>query len=329
MKKDFQLSKVGIICDISGKDDEGMKKVARNLAVVINAYPDYTVDTISTWDCLKLSSDYDIFHFIGGPTYKTIVVSFVCRLLNSKLKTFLTFTNPFLGRFSLKLMSFFRPTLCLVSSKKWFYILKDLDVPVTIFNVSGVNTKKFLPVKEEKKRGLRKKLNLPDDSLVVLHVGHLKRDRNLSALLTLQKDPDVQIVIVGSTTTNQSIEEVKILDDAGCIVVTDYIPCIEEFYQSADCYIFPTINERAAIQIPLSILEALAVGIPVITTEFGGLKDVLGNYGGKIRYFHKNEFGILNKLIKKHVQGEKYSLDEAASIEWDHIASQLVALYEK
>ena len=329
MKKDFQLSKVGIICDISGKDDEGMKKVARNLAVVINAYPDYAVDTISTWDCLKLTSDYDIFHFIGGPTYKTIVVSFVCRLLNSKLKTFLTFTNPFLGRLSLKLLSFFRPTLCLVSSKKWFYILKDLDVPVTILNVSGVNTKKFLPVKEEKKRGLRKKLNLPDDSLVVLHVGHLKRDRNLSALLTLQKDPDVQIVIVGSTTTNQSIEEVKILDDAGCIVVTDYIPCIEEFYQSADCYIFPTISERAAIQIPLSILEALAVGIPVITTEFGGLKDVLGNYGGKIRYFHKNEFGILNKLIKKHVQGEKYSLDEAASIEWDHIASQLVALYEK
>ena len=47
------------------------------------------------------------------------------------------------------------------------------------------------------------------------------------------------------------------LKGAGIIVVTEYLPSIEEYFHAADCYVFPTINQRAAIQVPLGVLEAL------------------------------------------------------------------------
>ena len=323
------MIKIAIVCDTSGKDDEGMKKVARNLAVRINNFSDFSVTTIDTSDCLKLYSKFDVFHFIGGPSVKTIIVAFICRCFNGRLKTYLTFTNPFLGRSALFLLGIFKPTLCLVSSKMWLDTLCKSGVRTVMFNVSGVDTEKFSPVNLDKKESLRGKLNLPHDKKIVLHVGHLKGDRNLRALLPLQEDPDIQIVIVGSTTTKQSSEESVTLREAGCIVVSDYIPAIEEYYQASDCYIFPTLNPRAAIQIPLSILEALAAGIPAVTTDFGGLKDTFGDFSGALYYFKPDEFGILNILVKNHLQVEVGREISSNSIDWKYIASGLASIYEE
>lgn len=320
---------VAIICDTSGKDDEGMKKVARSLAAIVNNFHGFTVTTIDTRDCVKLCSKFDYFHFIGGPSVKTVVIAFVCSCLNRRLKTLLTFTNPFLGRIALLLLGILKPTLCLVTSKTWLDALHKSGIRTIMFNVSGVDTKKFSPVTSQQKEFLRRKLDLPYDKLIVLHVGHLKEDRNLRAILSLQKDPGIQLVIVGSTTTKQSNEERSALQNAGCIVVSDYVPAIEEYYQASDCYVFPTLDPRAAIQIPLSILEALAAGIPAVTTDFGGLRDTFGNFSGALYYFNPDEFGILNIIVKSHLQVQVSQAKIADAIDWQNIASGLVSIYEE
>jgi len=50
-----------------------------------------------------------------------------------------------------------------------------------------------------------------------------------------------------------------------------YIKKIEEIYQLSDCYIFPITFEGGGISILLSVLEAMACNLPVVTTKFGGL----------------------------------------------------------
>ena len=50
-----------------------------------------------------------------------------------------------------------------------------------------------------------------------------------------------------------------------------YQPCIEELYQLADCYVFPT-TPGDSISMPLSVLEAMACNLPIITTRFAGLE---------------------------------------------------------
>ena len=323
------MIRVAIICDTSGNDDEGMKKVARKLASAIDAHAHYRVSTISVLDSVRRCSEFDIFHFIGGPSYKTILAAYICKLVNRKSKTYLTFTNPFLSNLSIRILSWLQPTLCLVTSSSWFSTLHNLGVRARMFNVSGVDITKFSPVAESHKVGLRVKLNLPLDKLVVLHVGHLKQDRNLRVLLGVQEDPDFQVVVVGSTTTKQSADEIRPLLNAGCLVVQDYVPLIEEYYQAADCYIFPTVDPRAAIQIPLSILEALAVGIPVFSTNFGGLEDTVGNCGGAIHYVENGQLGDLGRIVKRALDKHIHMPQELEGFDWNRVALALVDLYEE
>ena len=154
-------TRVAIICDPRGEDDEGMKKVARRLCSALGAFEKFDVSMISTGKCLLSASDFDLCHFIGGPTLKTVLVAYVCRRLNRALKTVLTFTNPVVGRISLSLLSYLKPDLCIVSSRKWQGILDAARVPVRMLNVSGVDVSKFSPVHAEAKRVLRAGLGWP------------------------------------------------------------------------------------------------------------------------------------------------------------------------
>ena len=64
------------------------------------------------------------------------------------------------------------------------------------------------------------------------------------------------------------------MQGAGVKVILDFVPRIAEVYQAADAYLFPGSLPYAAIDIPLSVLEAMAVNLPVVTTPFGGLPDI-------------------------------------------------------
>ncbi|MCP3669001.1 MAG: glycosyltransferase family 4 protein, partial [Gammaproteobacteria bacterium] len=48
---------------------------------------------------------------------------------------------------------------------------------------------------------------------------------------------------------------------------------IEEIYQLADIYCFTVTQADGAMELPLSVLEAMAAGLPVITTPFGRLPE--------------------------------------------------------
>ena len=63
------------------------------------------------------------------------------------------------------------------------------------------------------------------------------------------------------------------MEKEGLIVVHKYIPSIEEMYQLADWYVFPVLKNDAAIETPLSVLEAMSTNLPVLTTRFGSLPD--------------------------------------------------------
>ena len=50
-----------------------------------------------------------------------------------------------------------------------------------------------------------------------------------------------------------------------------YIPEVEDIYRLSDLYLFLAESDTAAIEVPLSVLEAMACNLPVICTPFGGL----------------------------------------------------------
>jgi len=136
----------------------------------------------------------------------------------------------------------------------------------------GVDSQTFRPPGSGEKRSLREKYGIPD-SKVILHVGHISPSRNLG-LLRRALAPGRHLVVVSSTTTRVHPEVVRELEGAPVTFLDQYIERIDEVYRLADCYVFPTFSDRGAIEIPLSVLEAMATNLPVVTSDFGGLGDL-------------------------------------------------------
>ncbi len=134
----------------------------------------------------------------------------------------------------------------------------------------AVNSDRFRP-SDDSRAVIRKELGLPNDKPIVLHVGHLRRSRGLEPLAELATGGAVNVVVIASM-VNEPDEGVEDrLRAATVLVKREFLPRIERWYQAADLYLFPVIDLQGSIEIPLSVLEAMACGVPVVTTPFGGL----------------------------------------------------------
>jgi len=61
------------------------------------------------------------------------------------------------------------------------------------------------------------------------------------------------------------------LEARDCTVIHRYLEAVEEIYQLADCYLFSTVDPSFCIEMPLSIMEAMACNLAVVTTPFGAV----------------------------------------------------------
>lgn len=154
------------------------------------------------------------------------------------------------------------------SAEKYF---RDMNIK-TYCCTNGVDCSIYKPIDKEQKDILRIKYNIPRDRKIVLHVGHVRKTRNIAILEKLQ-DNGLQVIVVGSTSMAYEEDLASDLKSKGVIIIGEFIPHIEELYQLSDLYIFPVELHYAAIEFPLSILEAMACELPILTTRFGALPD--------------------------------------------------------
>lgn len=158
----------------------------------------------------------------------------------------------------------------------------------------GVDIGRFSPADGDEKQRLRYRYGVTPDAWVLLHVGHIKEERGVEILQDLQGD-GVQVILVGSTSTIQNDTLAKRLQDAGILIIREYVSRIEEIYRLADCYLFLTTDDRSAIEVPLSVLEAMACNLPVITTRYGGLPALFSEGEG---LFYLDDCGQLESKLR-------------------------------
>jgi glycosyltransferase involved in cell wall biosynthesis len=143
------------------------------------------------------------------------------------------------------------------------------------FMPSGVDLERFVPLAPAEREAARRELGVAPAERLVLHVGHLNRMRlDAGELCRIAAGPGTKLAVVGSTDTPQDTELVSALRARGVRVIGEYVPRIERLIGAADVYLFPTRATRSSIGVPLSVLEALACGIPVVSTPFEGLPDL-------------------------------------------------------
>ncbi len=158
-------------------------------------------------------------------------------------------------------------------------IIKHYAVPeeriAIIYN--GVDLKRFSPENKYKWReGVRNSLNISEGSKLLLFVGSGFERKGLKTLINaipFVKDDNIKVLIIGKG----DIEKYRALAER--LGVPDKITFlgtqkeIERFYAASDLFVLPTLYD------PFSnaTLEAMASGIPVITTKNNGVAELIEN----------------------------------------------------
>lgn len=137
---------------------------------------------------------------------------------------------------------------------------------------SGVDVDKYRPLTPGQKKMLRAKYDIPESVFLLSHVGHLRRSRNTDLLAQACRLPDTRVLMIASSHADPDPTLRTALRKAGVDVRDEYFGDLEEIYQMSDAYLFPVMNARGAIGMPLSVIEALACDTPVISSPFGELE---------------------------------------------------------
>jgi glycosyltransferase involved in cell wall biosynthesis len=221
---------------------------------------------------------------------------------------------------------FLKPTLFLTQSKETEQLLTKWGAAVE-YLPNGIDLYKFDQIDFTQKQKLRIKYGFDQNKYILLHVGHINEGRNLSIFTKLQSQENIQTIIVGSGNSfNFDDSAYNNLIESGCIVMRDYFEDIEEIYQLSDCYIFPTTCQEYCIESPLSILEAMACNLPVISTKFGALERLFSEGDGLLFVNSPDDFV---KLIPKIFNGNNMikTRDKVSQFSWNNVFTLLDEIY--
>lgn len=191
----------------------------------------------------------------------------------------------------------------------------------------GVDTSRFRPADALERAEIRRSLGLPASAWIVLHVGHLKRGRGVMSLAAVQAIEGVQAVLVASSSTEQDRELRGRLRAAGVRVVDRFTEGVEEYYRAADSYLFPTRSSLDSIELPHSVLEAMACNLPVVATRFGGLPGLLDGCGREVRWAASvEEMPGLVAALKAERPGVGLR-DRVEGLTWDAMAARILEAF--
>ncbi len=222
------------------------------------------------------------------------------------------------------LKNILRPDLVLVLGKSDERFLSKKRIRVSALP-PAVDKDKFHQISEQEKEQIRLKYGIPVDKTIVLHVGHIKVDRNIECLIEIQKIENMQVIIVGSTSIviEQSIKG-KLIDE-GVQIIDEVVDDISTIYKMSDLYVFPVLSNREAIDMPLSVLEAMSCNLPVITTRFGALVDYFEEDNG-LKYFTNND--ELVEIVKSMQFDNVNNSKKIEQFTWSKFADTVISACE-
>lgn len=215
-------------------------------------------------------------------------------------------------------------------------IYKNVEVMKNCINVENFNKK----LKYDDFKKVREKYNISENDIVLIFSGRVTKQKGIIELLKAMKDikeHNVKLLIVGSfffgtkVKNNFEIEiEEMIKQCNNKVITTGYIPYdeISKLYAISDIAVLPSICEDAA---PLTIIEAMASGLPIITTNSGGIPEYAQNGCACILYRNnelvKNLTNTIEKLVKdkeKIQTMSKISLRNSKELNLDNFYKNLM-----
>ncbi len=260
--------------------------------------------------------------------------------LNANEKFLVSF-NCFLRFFEEGMLSRARKIIAVSHFTKW-ELTNYYKIPAHKIRVihNGVDIKKFRPAQD--KRRVKAELGFNPDDLAIVSVGRLYARKGLFTLIesmpsVIKRFPNAKFIISGK---GQSDEMHKLnahaekLGVKNNIIFTGYYPDkkLPKLYQAADVFAFSTFYEHH----PFAVLEALATGLPVVTTTVGGIPETIdsGKNGFLAAPFHPRQFSEKILYLLEHPSfgaemGAKARQTVEEQLDWRIVVKDAMKVYDE
>ncbi len=206
--------------------------------------------------------------------------------------------------------------------KKW-----GISAEKLVFIPNGVDIKRFSPGKSNIKKKFEKQK-------IIVYFGRLHYQKNVDLLiksfkLIKEKIDNVKLIIIGYGTDYDKLKKMSSSDKD--IIMTGFISDenLIDYLRAADLVVFPSRGENASF----TIMEAMACELPVISSDAGNAKKILGeNRGILLKEYTKEE--IAEKcidLLKEGNIAKTIGKDARKYVEknhsWQKISKETKELY--
>ncbi len=193
--------------------------------------------------------------------------------------------------------------------------------------VRGIHAEKItvLPIRPELEAFLKMEHTVRENPpYTFLYVGRLASEKDIPRIVEAfavvhKKNPDVRLRIVGEGPEKKRIE--KLIQRLGCIGVITIAPWTEDIPREmvqADIFLLASRHEAYA----LTLIEAMAVGLPIVTTDVGCVGEVMrdGVHGlvvheeGILPYAQKMEHLMMDTVFRKSCSREGRATGEKLAL---------------
>jgi glycosyltransferase involved in cell wall biosynthesis len=216
-------------------------------------------------------------------------------------------------------------------------VLKIREDKITVIPLA-VDPKFSSRVSAERVEAVKKKYNLPKK--YILHIGTLEPRKNLDFLIEVFSEVikdenfgDFNLVITGKKGWYYEglFEKVRQLDLEKRVIFTGYFEEGDKpaLYRGAALFAFPSLYEGFG----LPPLEAMASGVPVVSSDTSSMPEVVGEAGILIPPQDKSLWvRNIKKVLSQETLQDKmkaYNKLQVAKFSWDKTAKATVGVYRK
>jgi len=290
---------------------------------------------ISTIKNLHKAEKFDIIHGHSGLPLVALIPQYL-KIFNN-LKSIHTLYCPIERRI-------YKITSKLCISKLDSIIALSNNVKYSLEGIINEDKIKVIPPLIDLSRfNLTKYFKKQSETPLILYLGNLSKTKGVNILLEslnlIKNDfPSIKLLIgldmplSEFKSRNLDIKEkIKRLNLTDNVVPLGIIENLPEVMGMSDIFIAPFLNTQEPADYPLSILEAMACGLPVISTKVGGIPEIVleGENGILVEPNNPNKLAecikylILNKDKRKSMgkKGSKLAIDLNKNIVKDTIST--------
>lgn len=193
----------------------------------------------------------------------------------------------------------------------------------------GVDRERFIPPSPEQRRDARLRLGLDDDVKVVVSTSHHRSGKGVEVLVEAAMLPGRWLALVAGDGPMRHQLERRAAGSGGRVRFLGRVDDVGSLLHAADAFCLPTVDYPEGL--PMAVLEALAVGLPLVTTPVPGLLPVVAAAGDAARVVEAGDAvalaaGIDDVLARSGLMAKARSATSPFDLEATSLA--LVDLYE-